>query len=161
MATEDLSVQLTRNGRGIVAKQDFASDEVLFQVTGPFVTCDEDDEMNDVARSNTFRYDADLYISPEGTIGDFQNHSCEPNAKVVKVGDKLFVVAIDQIRMGEEVLIDYSTIIAADDIWEMQCLCGSRMCRGVIGSFDRLPAALRKTYIQSGIVPEYIIQISQ
>lgn len=154
-----VSVKKSVNGRGIFAERDFEPEETIFEVTGPLVTGDEDDEMDDTTRSNTFRYDADHYISPAGTIGDFQNHSCEPNAKVVKIGKRLFVAAAEPIRKGDEVLIDYSTIIARDDVWVMDCLCGSGVCRGTIASFDSLPKALQNTYKKSGMVPRYILEI--
>ncbi len=155
----DVEIKHTLNGKGIVALRDFSEEEILFEVTGPFVTCDEDEDMDERMRSNTFRYSEELYISPAGNVGDFQNHSCEPNAKVVKTGDRLFVVAAQPIRKGEEILIDYSTIVAADDVWEMQCACGSDSCRGVIKSFNTLPAELRQKYEQSGMVPQYILEI--
>ena len=152
----DLVVRETLNGSGICVTRDFAAEEILFEVTGPFISGDAEDEIDESIRSNTFRFSEDLYISPEGTVGDFQNHSCIPNAMVVKTGGRLFVVALDAIKKDVEVLIDYSTIIAEDDIWEMQCACGSGLCRGVIKSFDTLPVELQEQYFNRGMVPQYI-----
>lgn len=156
----DLVVTETRNGKGICAQRNFEPEEVLFEVTGEFITGDEDEDIDEVVRDNAFRYSEDLYISPAGAIGDFQNHSCEPNAKVVKREQRLFVVAIEPIKKGEEVLIDYSTIIGADDVWEMTCNCGSPLCRHLIRSFNTIPSALQKKYIERGMVPEYIVELS-
>lgn len=152
----DLIVQETRNGMGIVAAREFAQDETLFEVTGEFISGDADDDIDEATRSNTFRFSEELYISPEGTIGDYQNHSCEPNAMVVKTGGRLLIVAVQKIAKGEEALIDYSTIIADDDIWQMQCTCGSQVCRGTIKSFDTLPPELQEKYFRRGMVPHYI-----
>jgi hypothetical protein len=152
----DVVVQESRNGKGIFAGRAFAPQEALYEVTGRFITGDEEEDIEDAVRDNAFRFSEDLYISPVGSIGDFQNHSCEPNAQVVKRDDRLFVVAMRQIKNAEEILIDYSTIIGADDVWEMQCNCGSPQCRSVVKSFDTLPAALRNTYRKNGAVPEYI-----
>lgn len=152
----DLVVKKTRNGKGIWTVRDFKAGEVLYEVTGPFISGDEDEDIDERTRANAFRYSNDLYISPDGSIGDFQNHSCDPNAKVVKRGTKLLVVSTARIPKGTEVLIDYSTITGADDIWEMECNCGNGVCRGVVGSFDRLPPALRKKYVRDGMVPKHI-----
>lgn len=123
---------------------------------GKRIECNEDDELDDQTRSNTYRYDDELYLSPAGRIGDLLNHSCEPNAKVVKKGARLYIVAASSIRPGEEIAIDYSTILAADDSWEMQCNCGTRHCRKLIRMFDTLPTATKKNYLSRGMVPGYI-----
>lgn len=153
-----LVVQNTLNGSGIVASRDFAAEEILYEVTGEMISGDADEDIDEKTRNNAFRFSEDLYISPDGSIGDFQNHSCVPNAKVIKKGNRLFVAAVTPIHAGEEVLIDYSTITAADDVWEMQCNCESGRCRGVVGSFDTLPDTLQKKYRQSGMVPHYILE---
>lgn len=152
----DLVVKKSRNGKGIFAEREFAPGEVLFEVTGRFISGDEDEDISGTDRDNAFRFDEDSYITPGDSIGAFLNHSCEPNAKVVKKDDRLFVVAADAVHKGAEVLIDYSTITAADDTWEMPCNCGNETCRGVVKSFDKLPAALRAAYQKRGMVPEYI-----
>ncbi|HUO50603.1 MAG TPA: SET domain-containing protein [Candidatus Paceibacterota bacterium] len=156
----DLVVQKSRNGKGIFAGRDCAPEEVLYEVTGVFITGDEDEDIDETIRDNAFRFSEDLYISPAGGIGDFQNHSCEPNAKVVKREEMLFVVSCRAITKGEEIFIDYSTIIGADDIWEMSCNCGGSHCRTVVRSFDTLPKALQKEYRECGMVPDYIAQLS-
>ncbi len=150
------SIGPARNGQGIFARVPFKKEETLFQVRGQMLTCDEDDDIEDEIRNNTFRYDKDWYISPQGLIADMLNHSCAPNAKVVKRGRKLFVVALRSIGKGREVLIDYSTIVAADDVWTMRCNCGASTCRKVVRSFPKLPPILQARYRKQGAVPPYI-----
>lgn len=157
----DLIVQPSRNGQGICTARDFAAEETLFEVTGKFISGDEDEELSDAERDNAFRFDTERYITPAGSIGDYLNHSCEPNAKVVKRSDALLIVAAAPIRKGTEVAIDYSTITADDDIWEMQCNCGSETCRGIIKSFNTLPVSLRKKYLARGMVPAYVAKGSE
>lgn len=152
----DLVIQSSRNGKGIYAMRDFDANEVLYEVTGELMTCNEDDVVDETTRSNTFRYSEELFISPAGTIGDFQNHSCAPNAKVLKDGSRLYIAAHTPIPQGEEIVIDYSTIIGADDMWAMTCNCGSDMCRARIRSYDMLPKKLREQYAKDGMVPDYI-----
>ena len=153
-----LIVAKSRNGMGIVTMQNFQKGDVVFEVRGKLITCDEDDSVDEQTRSNTYRYSDDLYLSPAGNIGDFLNHSCNPNARVTKEGKKLFVRAIKTIPKNKEVLIDYSTITASDDSWTMKCNCGSAKCRGVIKKFRTLPKELRQKYISDGMVPQHILE---
>ncbi len=156
---EFLIVKKARNGNGIFATRTFAKNEPIFEVKGKLITCDKEDDIDEETRANTYRYDENLYISPKGKIGDFLNHSCNPNAKVLKNGKKLFIFAIKNIPKEREVVIDYSTIIASDDSWKMKCNCGSSICRKNIGKFNLLPIKLKDKYKAKKIVPEYITKI--
>lgn len=148
-----------RQGLGIFTKTRFEKDEVLFEVTGRFIKGDADDDVDEETQSNAFRYDENRYIDPQHRIGKFLNHSCNPNAYVSRIGKHLFVKAATTITPGREVLIDYSTILASDDVWTLKCNCGSTKCRKVIRRFDTLPKKLRESYSTRGIVPEYILNI--
>ena len=152
-----LIIKKSRNGKGIFANKNFLPEKKIFQITGKLITCYEDDELDEEVRSNAIPYDKTRYINPAGQLGNFINHSCEPNAKVVKEKKKLFVVSIKPIVKEEELFFDYSTILAADDVWEMQCNCGTPKCRIVVKKFKTLPKKLRESYIQQGMVPNYIL----
>lgn len=152
----DVLVKKSRNGLGIFAKKDFKRSQIIFEVTGTLVTCNEDEPMDEVARANTYRFNKNWFISPAGRLGDMLNHSCEPNAKVVKQKGKLFIMSLLPITKGQEIFIDYSTILAADDSWSMHCNCGANTCRSVIKHFYKLPKKLQQTYLSLGMVPSYI-----
>jgi SET domain-containing protein len=159
-ATLTLEVRTSRNGLGVFTMRACKAGQVLYVVVGKKVTCDIDDDMDEQARANTYRFDRDYYLSPQGTLGDYFNHSCRPNAKVEKRGQKLRLVAILNIPLGKEVCFDYSTITASDDVWQMRCRCGEKKCRKSICSFDTLPASLQRRYIRDQIVPKYILAIN-
>jgi SET domain-containing protein len=156
---QNLEIQPARNGRGIFAKRDFLPEEIIFEVRGIVRSGNEDESMDEQTRDNMYRYDADSYISPEGTLGDLLNHSCNPNARIIKKDGALYIEAIRRIQKDREICMDYSTIIARDDCWRMRCNCGSKKCRGVVGAFRKLPEAIRQNYIKRQIVPEYILEI--
>lgn len=71
----------------------------------------------------------------------YLNHSCNPNCGV----DGIYIVAMRDIRRGEELTIDYSTTLC-DNSWTMECSCGARNCRKHIGSFFDLPKKTRERY---------------
>lgn len=159
LENESVVVKKSKNGRGVFAKRSFLPEENILEIKGVFLTCDKDDELDEETRNNTYRYDQDLFISPGKTIANFFNHSCVPNAKLFKKNKKLFLGAINKIEKGEEILFDYSTTLASDDIWQMECNCGEKSCRGIIKKFKSLSLKLKKRYINEKIVPDYILKI--
>ena len=83
------------------------------------------------------------WLAPErGNPIRFTNHSCAPN---VIVGEGLVVVALEDIRPGSEILLDYSTT-EVDPDWSIRCRCRSPGCRGTVRAFPHLPEALRTRY---------------
>lgn len=152
-----LEVKKSRNGQGIFVLKTFSKAEIIFEVKGKFISGNIEDEIEDKTRDNAFRFDKNKYLSPQGQMGDFLNHSCEPNARVVKMKNKLFIRSIKDIQKDEEVTIDYSTILASDDAWQMRCKCGTKSCRGVVKKFKTLPKGLKETYLSAKMVPRYIL----
>ena len=149
-----------RNGRGLFVRVLMHREDRLLEVRGKIIDYEALDRAGGSVQDNAFRFGPETYLSPEGELGDFLNHSCEPNAKVVKEGEQLFIVAVGDIPADTEVTIDYATIIASDDIWEMACSCGSAHCRGRIASYTLLPADVQERYIKEGMIPQYIVDIS-
>lgn len=154
---EGVKVKKSRNGKGLFAVKDFDKQDTLLEIKGVLIFCYEEDDLDEKTRSNTIRFDGEMYLSPKGELGDFVNHSCEPNSKIFKNKGKLYLVAIKNIAKGEEITFDYSTIIASDDFWTMKCNCGSTTCRGTIGQFKKLPKKLRDKYLSLKMVPRYIL----
>jgi len=163
MKSENIKIVVakSRNGQGVFALQYLKSGEKISPVTGVCLRCDADDDTSEEVRANTYRFDEDTYVSPAGAIGDFFNHSCNPNAKIIKEKGNLYLVSISGITQGDEVVFDYSTITASDDVWEMKCNCGYVKCRRVAGRFVDLPDEIQKKYIRLQIVPQYILDISE
>jgi len=61
----------------------------------------------------------------------FSNHSCDPN---IGVQGQIVLVALRDILAGEELTQDWAT--TDDDLYEMQCNCGSSQCRQIITGKD-------------------------
>lgn len=153
-----LTIKKSRNGKGFFIKKNISRNERVLKIAGKLITCDVDDEIDEETRSNTYRYNKDLYLSPKGRVGNYINHSCNPNTKVEKIGKHLFIIAIKNISKGREIFFDYSTLIASDDIWEMKCNCGSKKCRHKIKKFQSLPKVIKEKYISLKMVPNYILK---
>ncbi len=154
---KELAIKKSKHGKGVFAKKPFKPGQTILHIVGKLITCDEDDDLDEETRSNTYRFNKDLFLSPKGRIGNYFNHSCEPNAKVIKKDNKLFITAVRQITIGEEIVFDYSTVLAPDDFWEMNCDCGSTLCRKTIKQFRTLPKKTREKYLSLGMVPKHIL----
>ena len=154
---KNLVIKQSKTGLGIFAKNGFVASETIFEVKGKLIPCDKEGDLDEKTRANSFRFDRNNYISPEGEMGDFLNHSCSPNAFVSKTGNKLFIIAHKEIKKDKEIAIDYSTIMAADDTWEMDCHCGNKTCRGKIKRFNLLPETIKRKYLALKLIPGYIL----
>lgn len=156
-----LIVKKTRNGSGVFTTRHIKQNENIFKVEGVLKTISEieSEGVQSPLSANSYRFNKTLYLSPKGTLGDFLNHSCEPNAYVKKNKGELFIKANKDINAESEILIDYSTIIASDDQWWMLCNCTSKTCRGKIGKFIELPKDIQERYLKMDIVPDYILKI--
>ncbi len=157
----ELEVGKSDNGRGLFAKKFFGRNQKVFEIRGKLIHHSVLMEKKKKIRNNTFRFSEEYYLSPEGNLGDFVNHSCSSNSKVKKIRSKLYIFSIKPVRKGEEILIDYSTILARDDFWVMKCKCGNKKCRHKIEKFSKLPKKVYKKYIDSKMIPDYIIRIKQ
>jgi len=58
------------------------------------------------------------------------NHSCSPNAEAECAGERIWIVALREIRAGEEVTFNYNYDL--QDYEEHPCRCGSTNCVGYI-----------------------------
>ncbi len=92
------------------------------------------------------------------------NHSCDPNAGLIKINT---MIALKNIKKGEEITYDYSTTEWSDDaywginwqkIWKIQCRCKSKHCRKTIREFPSLPQQLKNKYYKMGLLPSFIIK---
>ncbi len=79
----------------------------------------------------------------------YVNHSCNPNCGIK---GKVTIVALKNIKKDEEITIDYS-ITECDDLWEMKCKCGEKICRKIIKSVQFMPEDQFEKYLP--YVPTY------
>jgi SET domain-containing protein len=159
-SSQSLTVGPVRNGHGIIAVKPFPHGVVIVEIKGRIVTADEVWrywKIDPQRAENCFRYDEDHYLDPNGEIGQYANHSCNPNAGIVRKGRRLILKAIAPIAAGEEITHDYSTLLAADDVWKMRCNCGESNCRRVVGNIGKLAAATVRTYRRLGILPDFVL----
>jgi uncharacterized protein len=104
-----------------------------------------------------FQVGRDAFVMPNGAIDDFMNHSCSPNCGVRLTPSGYIVLALRDIRRGEQLTYDYSTHQMLP-VEGMPCRCGSWNCRKTVENFDRLPAVLRARYVALGVVGSFVLE---
>lgn len=127
---------------GIFSSRPLCTGDTIYCVTGKYVRNEFSVEFA-VMGPNWIGISKELWLDPDPTNPmTFMNHSCEPNSIVT---EGLKVVALRDIGVGEEIVMDYSST-EIDPFWKMNCHCNKPSCRKVIEAFQFLPADLRQIY---------------
>jgi hypothetical protein len=79
--------------------------------------------------------DGEMVIDGHGTAM-FINHSCNPNCETEEADGRVWIMAIRNIKGGEELTYDYFLYDGDDD--EARCNCGSPQCRGSMYSPEEI-----------------------
>lgn len=110
----------------------------VVEYMGPRISPEKADEIYD-GRAMTYLFglgDGKQIIDGHGTAM-FINHSCDPNCETIEVDDRVWIVAIRDIKAGEELTYDYMLYDGADDD-PAPCYCGSKNCRGTMYSEEEI-----------------------
>ena len=150
-------VRPSRIGMGLFAATAYQANQTIMKIAGRIVDAGILWERGGRFAANCIRFGPETYLDPGDAPGRYVNHSCEPNAGICKTNNQLFLFAAKPIGAGTEITFDYSTTLGDDDIWTMRCKCGHRACRSTIRRFGSLPPAVKSRYLNSGLVPRYII----
>lgn len=147
-------------GIGVFAKQDIMKGERLAIFGGSVMLLDEIKELPEEVQYYAMQIEERLALGnrssvPEDT--DYFNHSCDPNSGF---HGQIFLVAMRDIAKGEEITFDYamtiSESIGSDIVFNMECNCGSPLCRKLLTEDDWKLSELRLRY--KGYFSEYIDQ---
>lgn len=124
-------------GYGIYASRDIQKGEIIFKgegrsqriITKRFVekNWNEDEKLH--FRRYAYPISDEVFILWDEDPSEWapQNHSCDPNTRF----DGLNVLAINNIRKGAELTLDYADFLD-DNMEPFDCHCGTSKCRGTI-----------------------------
>lgn len=129
-------------GLGIMAGENIKKGEYIFTVRGKLKFKINKNEKDALENPNWVGIKKNYWIDPTKPY-KFLNHNCNPNSGANNLAD---LVALKNIKEGEEITIDYS-IIEGDHRWEMNCSCKSKICRRKIKSIQFLPEKIYKKYL--------------
>jgi D-alanine-D-alanine ligase len=124
-------------GFGIYAKDNITAGENIYTgegrsqrlITRRHVETHWNEEEKETFRRYAYPLSRELFILWDENPSEWapQNHSCDPNAGY----DGLNVVALRNIKKGEELTLDYATFLD-ENMEPFQCNCGAKNCRGLI-----------------------------
>ena len=129
------------NGKGLFAGEDVKKGETIRLIKGEMKFKVNHGIEDSLANPNWIGLDQDQWIDPDKFF-KFINHSCAPTAGVK---GRVTCVALRDLKEGEEITLDYSTI-EGDDLWKMPCSCGVKNCRKIVRSIQYLPEENFKAY---------------
>lgn len=120
------------HGTGGFARVDIPAGTTIVEYVGEKISkaesarrCEED---------NHYIFDLDETTDLDGNVENnparFINHSCSPNCEAQSEADRIWIVALRDIRAGEELGFNYGYDL--DDYLEHPCRCGAENCVGYI-----------------------------
>lgn len=135
------------HGRGLFATADIAKDEIVAVKGGHIINRKTlREQVTPHLGPVEIQIDNDLFIAPvtaeerEGSML-YSNHSCNPN---LGMRGEITLVAMRDIRAGEELTHDWAT--TDDDDYSAECQCGAPNCRKILTGKDWQRADLQKRY---------------
>ena len=149
--------ETSKKGKGVFALKNFNKDEFILYIEGEVIETEHPSDYSDEIQNHWYPIDKKgkkyRYVLPQSPWM-YLNHSCDSNAGIKNDRD---IVAIRDIKKGEEIVFDYSTNNI--DGWTMKCHCGSKNCRKIISTFDKLDKKSKeklKDYLPSYIRKKYL-----
>lgn len=119
------------HGKGCFATVRFRRRKKIAEYTGERITNAEAERRRHrrVLRISGLdqRYSIDGSRGGNGT--HYINHSCRPNCYLQTISGRLIVLALRDIRPGEEITLDYVSSMHSD---RKRCTCKAPDCRGTI-----------------------------
>lgn len=130
-------------GRGAFAIRPIKKGEKVIEYVGERITHAQadlryDDESMDEHHTFLFTISSRTVIDAtyDGNESRFINHSCDPNCEAEISRGRVWISAIRDISVGEELNYDYGYERSGDETEEdearYKCLCGTARCRGSI-----------------------------
>lgn len=155
----NFEVKSSTSGMGLFTKQPFKKGQVILRFEGKIINENTIDTLSKVDADNCLQFDLDKYLVIDNHNSFFVNHSCVPNCLIKSAANNIFLLALNDIKQGEELFFDYSTTSTDNyNTYNMKCNCGKYQCRKVISGFDSIPFKTQLEYIVDGAIPQYIIE---
>jgi SET domain-containing protein len=131
------------DGRGVFAACLIPKGTRIVEYTGERITHQEADERYDedaADHPHTYLFTLDkktvIDATIEGNQARYINHSCEPNCEAVTDDGHIYIEALRDISIGEELTYDYHLEYKgryqADWRDRYACHCGAPTCRGTL-----------------------------
>jgi SET domain-containing protein len=119
-------------GKGLFAAQNIKKGTRILPYTGEKIT--QAESTRRLAQGNAYIFTFNDRWDIDGKTlknkARYANHSCDPNCEVEKTQRSIWIVALRDIKEGEELTYNYGFEI--DDEPAQPCTCGAKTCCGSI-----------------------------
>ena len=121
-------------GNGLYAGQDITKGTTILRYSGTKIS--KEKSARELAKGNAYIcYFNDRYDLDGKTLKNkarYINHSCDPNCELQRTSRAIWVVALRDIREGEELTHRYDYAYDPEGYRDFPCCCGSNNCVGYI-----------------------------
>ena len=122
---------------GVYTTSDIKDGTLIVEYTGRHISKERGDELYEHENvTYLFALDDGTVIDGHGTAA-FINHCCEPNCETDVIDGRVWIIAIRDIRAGEELTYDYC-LYDGDEDDPAICRCGAKKCRGTMYTEDEI-----------------------
>ncbi len=133
------------HGNGVFAARNIPEGTCIFEYAGEVISPEEADARHPTNPDDPFH--TFFFAISSGKVIDggvngndarWINHACAPNCEAQEnaKGTRVFIVALRDIKRGEELFYDYGLVLdgrlTKKRQMEYQCLCGHETCRGTM-----------------------------
>ena len=119
-------------GHGLFAAQAIQQGTKIIRYIGEKITTEESDRR--LAAGNVYIFGLNERFALDGATpkntARYINHSCDPNCHTEQYGNTIWIVALRDIQVGEELTYNYE--YEFDDEPAEPCQCGAPHCCGYI-----------------------------
>ena len=131
------------HGRGVYAIRPIKAGDTVLEYKGEIITWKKALARHPHDKSqphHTFYFHLDdghvIDAKYHGNSARWINHSCKHNLEADQDGNRIFLKALRNITIGEELSYDYGLVIDARKTSKLKkeyaCLCGAKNCRGTM-----------------------------
>ncbi|HYG22407.1 MAG TPA: SET domain-containing protein-lysine N-methyltransferase [Verrucomicrobiae bacterium] len=144
------------HGTGGFARVDIREGTEIVEYTGENISKEESQRRCELNNPYIFDIDetTDLDGNVEWNLARFINHSCSPNCEAQWDEKHIWIVAIRDIRAGEELTFNYGYDL--DDYQDHPCRCGASNCVGFIVAEELFEELRRRKEAAAGVAPQQV-----
>ncbi len=144
---ENLLVEIRTSsihGTGAFARKAISAGERVIEYVGEKISKEEASQRCEA--DNRFIFYLDEQHDIDGCVAwnpaRFLNHSCAPNCEAVNEEDSIWIVAVRDIQVGDELTFNYGYDL--DAYRDYPCRCGAADCIGFIVAEEFFPTVRRQ-----------------
>ena len=119
-------------GQGLFAAVDISQGTRIIEYTGEKISTRE--SLRRLAQGNVYIFRLNYRFAIDGqttaNMARYINHSCDPNCAADKMNGHLWIIALRDIKAGEELTYNYG--YTQENYQQYPCHCGARDCCGYI-----------------------------